>query len=258
LLEDKKENYQLFVTIETGKIRQEKVRCKVYLPERLVDPIALHFFPTEDQVPHLRNVFEFSIRGDIENLSGVLDTRIRAQKVYSIRLSSRGWGSEITEHLLIGEPTDLQVIHFLSRDASNSFHKQTGNFWLTPSILLRPAKTISKSWTGDVKVETVRQFNFTLANGLPLNFDNCFRYLENKDGDTVTFTELTARYEAEETDNIKEISADTFSPFEQCLYEGSPRSHHWVKDCIARVGQAMYENTRQLGREFGRKGVEIM
>ena len=93
LAEDKKEDYQLFVTIETGKIRQEKVRCKVYLPERLTDPIALHFFPTEDQVPYLRNAFEFSIQGEIENLSGVVETRIQAQKVYSIKLSSTALGT---------------------------------------------------------------------------------------------------------------------------------------------------------------------
>jgi hypothetical protein len=207
-----KENYQLFVTIETGKIRQEKVRCKVYLPERLTNPIALHFFPTEDQVPYLRHAFEFSIRGDIENLSGALDTRIQAQKVYSTGFSSTDWGPEITEHLLIGEPADLQVIHFLSHDASNFPHKQTGNFWLTPSMLLRPAKWISKARTGDVRVETVRQFNFTLANGLPLIFDNCFRYSQNKDGDTVTFTELIARYEVKEPDNITRIGENTL-PF---------------------------------------------
>jgi len=205
LAEDKKEDYQLFVTMETGKIRQEKVRCKVYLPERLTDPIALHFFPTEDQVPYLRRAFEFSIRGEIENLSGAIDTRIQAQKVYSIKLSSTHWGPEITESVLIGEPMDLQVIHFLSHDERSSSSKIAGWFWLTPSILLRPAKWISKSWTGDVKVETVRQFNFTLANGLPLIFDNRFRYSKNREGDTVTFTELIARYEAEETDDIKDI-----------------------------------------------------
>jgi len=212
LPEDKKENYQLFVTIETGKIRQEKVRCKIYLPERLTEPISLYFFPTEDQVPNLRHVFEFSMRGEIENLSGALDTRIQAQKVYSVRLSSTDWGPEITEHLLIGKPADLQVIHFLSRDASNSSHKQTGDFWLTPSILLRPAQWISKSWTGDVRVETVRQFNFSLANGLPLIFDNCFRYSRNKDGDTVTFTELVARYEVQDEENIIDIEKNVL-PF---------------------------------------------
>ena len=206
LAEDKKENYQLFVTIESGKIRQEKVRCKVYLPERLTDPIELQFFPTEDQVPYLRHAFEFSIRGEIENLSGVVDTRIQAQKVYSVRLSSMHWGPEITENVLIGKPTDLQVIHFLSRDESSSSNKITGRFWLTPSILLRPAQGIHLSWTGDVKVETMRQFNFTLANGLPLIFDNHFRYSKNPDGDTVTFTELIARYEAKEADNIKDIN----------------------------------------------------
>jgi len=176
LAEDKKETYQLFVTIETGKIREEKVRCKVYLPERLIDPIVLHFFPTEDQVPNLRNVFEFSIRGEIENFSGAVATSIEAEKVYSIKLSSAHWGPEITENILIGEPTDLKVMHFLSHDVSDSSQKITGRFWLTPSMLLRPAQGISQSWTGEVKVETVRQFNFTLANGLTLIFDNCFRY----------------------------------------------------------------------------------
>ena len=211
MIENRKEDYQLFVTIKTNKFREEKVRCKVYLPERLTDPITLHFFPTEDQVPHLRNVFEFSMQGEIEDFSGAVATTIQAEKVYSIKLSSTDWGPEITGHLLIGEPTDLQVIHFLSRDASNSFHKITGRFWLTPSMLLRPAQGISRTWTGDVKVKTVRQFNFTLANGLLLIFDNCFRYSNNRDGDTVTFAELIARYEVEEKDDIKEINKNVLS-----------------------------------------------
>lgn len=212
LKHDGKENYQLFVTIEAGNILQEKVRCKVYLPERLTDPIALHLFPTEDQVPYLQHAFEFSIRGEIDNLSGTVDTRIQAQKVYSIRLSSTGWGPEITEHLLVGEPADLQVIRFLSRDASTSSLKVTGCFWLTPSILLKPTQRISQSWTGDVKVETVRQFNFTLANGLLLNFVNCFRYSKNKDGDTVTFTELVARYEVQDEEHFINIEKNVL-PF---------------------------------------------
>jgi len=206
LAEDKKEDYQLFVTIESGKIRQEKVRCKVYLPERLTDPIELQFLPTEDQVPYLRNVFEFSIQGEIKNLSGTVATRIQAQKVYSIRLTSTAWGSEIAENLLIGKPTDLQVIHFLPRTVSDSSNKITGRFWLTPSMLLRPAQWISKSWTGDVKVETLRQFEFALPNGIRLIYDNCFRNSTNKYKDTVTFAELIARCEVEETDDVKEIN----------------------------------------------------
>ncbi|MGA2517226.1 MAG: hypothetical protein ABSG44_11830 [Thermodesulfobacteriota bacterium] len=226
MIENRKEDYQLFVTLENDKIREGKVRCKVYLPKKLTDPIALHFFPTENQVPHLRNVFEFSLQGDIESLSGVLDTSIQAQKVYSTGFSSTAWGPEITEHLLTAEPADLQVIHFLSPDASNFTHKQTGSFWLTPSILLRPAKWISKSRTGDVRVETVRQFNFALTNGLRLIFDDSFRYSVNDEGDTVTFTELIARYEVGEIDNIREIARKTLTFLDDFLLLVSLAERH--------------------------------
>ena len=206
MIENRKEDYQLFVTLENDKIREGKVRCKVYLPEKLIDPIRLHFYPTEDQVYKLRNIFEFSIKGEIEDFSGIVRTRIQAEKVYSVNLLSTHWGPKITENILVGEPTDLKVIHFISRDESDSIRKITGSFWLTPSILLRPAQSITQSWTGDVTVKTVRQFDFSLAKGLPLIFDNRFRYSKNSNGDTVTFTELIARYEVEEIDNIIDIN----------------------------------------------------
>ena len=56
---------------------------------------------------------------------------------------------------------------------------------------------------------------FTLPNGLLLIFDNCFRHLTNKDGDTVTFTELVARYELK--DGVGEIEKDVLNHVDDLL-----------------------------------------
>ena len=207
-MSDKKENYQLFVTIRTDKFQIEKVLCKVHLPKKLFDHIELYFHPTEDQVPKLRNVFRFSIYGEIKNFSGSIQTSIQSEKVYSINLHETHWGPNVIENVLSGEPTDLRITHFLCRDVSPSTPKTAGKFWLTPSAFLRPAQIITRSWSGDVQVETVRQFDFPLPNGVQLIFDNRYRYSKSIEGDSITFTELIAGFEFGNASKIEGIQND--------------------------------------------------
>jgi hypothetical protein len=106
--------------------------------------------------------------GEIKDHSGTVKTKIQADKVYSRGLSTEYWGPEIRESVLVGDPTDLTVTVFLSGDHSSSRHRTVGTFWLTPSIMLSPVKTISRSYSGKVAVKRVRQSKFKLANGPPL------------------------------------------------------------------------------------------
>jgi len=144
-----------------------------------------------------------------------VEAKILSDKVYFKHKSSNHWGNEIVESVFIAEPIDLKVIQFLRHDSQDSLKKTVGSFWLTPSALLSPAKTIEPSYNGNVKVETIRQIKFTLANALPLVFDKHFRYLKNENGDDITFTELVAEFEI--GGEKQDIEADTIGCLDDFL-----------------------------------------
>lgn len=194
-MKELKEDYRVLVRIFTDKFCIEDVLCKVFLPKRLTEQIELYFYPNEEQRRKLEGIFEFSIAGDVKGFSGEAEVKIEADKVYFKTRSKVYWGHDIAECTFTAEPINLKVTNFFHRDTNDSPQKTVGSFWLTPSSLLTPAKTIEPSYNGNVKVETIRQFKFTLANGFPLAFDEHFRYLKNEDGDVITFTELVAEFE---------------------------------------------------------------
>ncbi len=193
----KKENYHLYVTLKNGDAVVERVSCKVYLPKRFSDPFFLQFCPSNDQVDIINEAILpiYSLQGEIKDLSGSISTKIQADEVWSTTgIASRYWGSELIEvSPLTSKPLNLEVINFLSpRDSENKSH---GRFWITPNNLLAPAGSIMRSYTGAVEVKTVWQQEFTLCNGVHLEFKNRYLYEELGDSEFLTFTELVGEFE---------------------------------------------------------------
>src|SRR5262245_61983765 len=106
MIMNKRENHRLLMTIEAGNRRIEGVRCKVYLPERVTNPVQLQFFLTEGQQSQGDiSQGQGAIRGEIKDASGVVQTNIRAEKVHFRNKSSTHWGFE-REHFMIGKPRE--------------------------------------------------------------------------------------------------------------------------------------------------------
>lgn len=203
------EDNRLKMSITHGGHTIGDVLCEVYLPKRLKDPVELIFRPTSQQSRQLGWPFEFSIYGEIKGRSGKLRTIIQASKVYYKYGSTKRWDREISESILIGEPTDLKITNFLRFDEKAEKEKTTTKsiFWITPSLMLTPAKSLSYSFTGEVVVNNIWNFEFTLENGTQLKFDHHYRYLKNNDGEMVSFPELVAEFETD-------TSGDKVPPFE--------------------------------------------
>lgn len=193
MTEQKTENYRLLMTIDGPNLRIEGVRCKIYLPETVTDPIQLQFFPTEAQRKNCQ-LFEGTVHGEIKDSSGTIQTTIQAQKVYFPTISTTHWGFE-KETLMIGKPINLQITRWFHGQNSVSYSTTQSIFWLTPSIMLTPHQIVKQSYTGNVTVETVQRQSFTLRNGLSLNFSNHFRYGKNTRGERRSFPELVAEFE---------------------------------------------------------------
>lgn len=181
-------------TIVGAPPRIDGVRCKMYLPRKIADPILLVFHLTKDQylVFDKTNLWKFSIEGeyDVPNHK----TRFSAQNVYRASLSATYWSPDTIEALCVAEPIDLKREHFRSPDLSQPTPKTHGRFWLSNNRLLSPGQSIGHSFTGDVNVRTIWQVEFTLENGLSLKFSNRYRHLESNE-ETTSWSELVAEYQ---------------------------------------------------------------
>ncbi|WP_353929004.1 hypothetical protein WJM97_11760 [Okeanomitos corallinicola TIOX110] len=201
MTEEAKADYQLLMTIKKlDNFQIDNVPCKIFLPKKLIDPINIHFYITQEHLSLTRHLFEFSIEGILRNTAGEITGKINASKVYSKGINIRNFGSDFQENILIGDPIDFQITNFLN----NEYNDENANvnssiyFWLTPNVLLSPVQIIERSYTGEVKVETIHKFEFLLANFIPVIFTNHHRYLDNKESnDIVTFTELVAECKAD-------------------------------------------------------------
>lgn len=181
--------------------------CGVFLPERLTDPIKLHFQPTPKQA----NLVDFArLAAPSHELSFSATTRAGGRR---IRFSAdRLWCSDIGSghHDGIpfvtdfsGEPTDFHIIHFgLTTGA-----RPEGTFFLTKNILINAAMTIMRSYTGTVKVRRICRPRFSLRSGVRLAFTKHFRYRQGEHGETISFSELVAGFQTRKLD-ISAVSED--------------------------------------------------
>jgi hypothetical protein len=217
-LENRKEDFVVNVTIrrhakdspDEMKVL-ERVRCKVYLPEKIADSISLVFHLDIEQYRILEaaSLWRFSIEGEEDRVHGHR-TRISAKNVYTVNLTATNWSPEVVEAMLIGEPVDLRREHFRSPDNSADLVQTHGRYWLTPNRLLSPAQSVSHSYTGQVKVKTVGRVRVTIQ-GVRLTFAKRYRY-RGADGETTSWSELVAEYELKG-------KAQTFEEVEQSLNE---------------------------------------
>jgi hypothetical protein len=201
MLAKKREDYRLCVSITNGEGRTIKdVLCKVYLPQRVADPVELHFLPTKEQTKELWGIpFQFSIYGEGKDHSRKVNTIVQANIVYKRDLSVTEWGVGISETTFLGKPIDLKITHLFSNSENKPDKEKDslkGSFWLTPSIMLEPDKQIERSFTGKIDVKTFDRFEFQLEeNDVKLCFDYHYKFIKNENNDTISFPELVAEFD---------------------------------------------------------------
>ncbi len=200
-LENRNEDYVVNVAIRRHAkdaphepLVLESVRCKVYLPERVTDPISLVFQLDSEQYRILEGatLWRFSIEGK-ENHGPGYRTRISAKNVYHVNWTATYSSSELVEAILIAELVDLKRERFWLRDTSVESVQTHGRYWLTPNRMLFPEQSVIPSHTGEVKVKTLWKVSVTIE-GVRLTFAKRYRYRDT-DGETASWSELVAEYE---------------------------------------------------------------
>jgi hypothetical protein len=200
MIPQRDEDYRLYASIKGDGFSIDNVLCKVYLPERLSDPIKVYFTSSVKQPLPMGCPFEFSFLSESTDERGKSILRVQASMVYIDEHSSKSWGSGPSEVILVGSPIDLKIIQSLKSNAEleGKEAKVRGSFWMTPSIMLAPQKILERSYTGDVKVTTVSKYEFELQDNIRLSFDYHYRFAKTRENaDSISFPELVAEFEFE-------------------------------------------------------------
>jgi hypothetical protein len=189
------------VTSRYNELPAHRVRCKLLLPHKYAGPIRFKFYPTGEQQAVIEKMPEFSVDGEVKDMSDRVIQRISANRVFwrNDEHESASWYPDRAEWVMAAEPINLLVTDCLTTDPSISLDKVEGRFWLTPSNLLSHARMDEPLRDGGFRVKTIYQPTFHLADGFPLIFREQYYSYRNEEGDRVTFSEPVMEFALEET-----------------------------------------------------------
>jgi hypothetical protein len=206
--ETKKVDTTFYSTIIINGRIIRNVLCRLYLPTKITDSIELHFSPSAKQADIIRQLpfWKFSMKGKVTNHLRKIEKTIVANTVYASNFETKYHSHNLTEPYFVGEPVDMTITQHLNHSNSKSESKVDGRFWITPNDLLQPAFISLSSYTGEVKIEPARSFEFRVDRNLLLKFENYHKNYKNDYGDKVSFYELVAAFELEgKTNKSREI-----------------------------------------------------
>lgn len=193
----RKEDYLINARLSWEGVEIEKdLKCRVYLPIKLTDPIELHFFPTEQQAKKLTGyvLWQYAVDGVITAQSGEVMMQFSASEVFANRgVGISYYGKDFAEAKMVGYPVYFTITHLVNGTRTQSEPASSEvRFWITPNYLLEPATMLKRWHTGKVEAETVWRCELETEPGIILKFDQRYKYRDNDEGDTVSFSELVA------------------------------------------------------------------
>jgi hypothetical protein len=197
---------QVRATIRAGKEVFENVTAKIFLPQRMVGPLRVVLCPRDHhQLHQLMQSFELALRAEVRGFTKEIEAIIIADRLFCEKGSTSFFSREISESQIETAPETLSIFDLHGKSAIPK-GKVEGRFWISPCVPLNPFKTVQYFYTGETKVETVKQLKFVLGNGLPLEFDLVYRHYD-EGGNHISFSELVANFKdsdiAGSAENIK-------------------------------------------------------
>ena len=193
----RKEDYLFNARLSWEGVEIEKdLKCRVYLPVKLTDPIELHFFPTEEQTKKLTGyvLWQYGVDGVITAQSGEVMMQFLAKEVFANKgVQTSYYGKDFAEAKMVGYPVYFTITHLVSGSVAEGDPASSEvRFWITPNYLLEPATMLKRWYTGKVEAETVWRCEVETEPGTTFKFDQRYQYRDNEEGDTVCFSELVA------------------------------------------------------------------
>jgi len=181
-----KPSYKLYVKANGFS----NILCEVYLPRRMSGNIEIYLYPNKD-IPNFP--WKFSLRGEIRDLKGNLDTVIESGTLYLKNDSTKHWGKDIKDRVVTCEPADIKITKNLSRP-SKSADVVNGYFVIDPPQVLSGIKRLILCSSGQVQSQIIQEFSATIEPEVKLDFDQQFLYEHGQFGSVSSIAELIARF----------------------------------------------------------------
>jgi len=213
----KKADSVFYSTIKAGELIIENILCRMYLPLKLTDSIELHFQPNDEQSKILWNApfWKFSVEGEIKGYENRTETKITANEVWSSGSTENSHGFGLSETIMTAQPIDLRITDFLHGFSPKE--KAKGKFWITPVDFFEPGLMVENSFTGNRKIKSVRQVEFSPDEQTKFRFERHFKQYKNDDDDDVSFSELVASFEIENADNDSPLIPEMLKKLDDVL-----------------------------------------
>ena len=193
----RREDYFFNATLSwEGEEIEKNLKCRVYLPIKLTDPIELYFFPTEEQAKKLNGylLWQYSVDGAITGPAGEVMTQFWSKEVFASKgVQVSYYGHDFADAKMVGYPVYLTITRLVQGAVEEPEPLSAEvHFWVTPNYLLEPAGVLKQSSTGNVEAETFWQCEIETQPGVTIKFKRQYNYRQNDEGETVTFSELVA------------------------------------------------------------------
>ncbi|MBC3863309.1 hypothetical protein H8K32_14475 [Undibacterium jejuense] len=223
---NREENYLVNATLSTDGVEVEGVSCKLYLPERIYEKPYLVLKPAQHEAGKIFHLWKAALKARVISLSGETELAIDAPEVYFSNVSRRALGGGLSETTMPGEPQDLHIVQYIHGSKSNKNRTKIA-FWISQNKTLTPSAICTTSYTGEVKYETVRNFEFTLRDGLKISFANHFRNKTEKNKNLIQWSYLVAGAELESAaDDVESIKTRALEDVDDFLLLTSFATRH--------------------------------
>ena len=205
---ERKEDFFVYANLKVVNKKIDKVLCKVYLPEHILQKPLLKFKPTKEQFQQISSYYEGSFEAVVTGFDKNVEVSLSAPNVYFSNMQTKHWGPEFSESSLTGEPQHLHVVRHLK---SHEKHQKTSlTMWLSPNPMLGPAMTIMPHYDGNIKIERVRQLNYRISENITVKFDKHYKHKKSDDNTTIRWSYLVACMNVD-------IAADDLDNLNKCV-----------------------------------------
>lgn len=167
-------------TLKGNLIEIPNVLCTISLP--LVHdgkvPIACSF-DARDPSP-MQLGFEFSLAATVFDLGGNKQSEFRAGRVYWLKHTTEHYSSKRGNAVLHAEAVDFTTTRFFPKETMLEYG-ESSSFWLTPSVLLRPAAFIERRFDTGTKYDTHNVRTYDLPEMSGTRFESHLIYHDEPD-----------------------------------------------------------------------------
>lgn len=187
---DKMPDYFLNGSVSINQTEISNIKCKIYLPERILDKTYMSFQLTKEQYEILSRTYKGAFKAERLNWEGKKDADIIAPTVYFTNVWRRYWGQDLEEYSFGGEPQDLLITQY---DDSLNHERTSIVFLLSPNESLMPITIEKSSYDGCIKVEKSHHLEVLFYENKKLKLDRGYNTKQTEKKERLQWSYLIAK-----------------------------------------------------------------